>query len=73
MASAWCRRSTPPPCTSSPAGSISISTSMQPMSGFTPCNGAVTGTFNCNKNFGKSSDTSWEGLDIFQVGGVIFF
>ena len=26
-----------------------------------------------NKNFGKSLSTSWEGLDIFQVGGVIFF
>ena len=26
-----------------------------------------------NKNFGKNFSTSWEGLDIFQVGGVIFF
>ena len=26
-----------------------------------------------NKNFGKSFGTSLEGLDIFQVGGVIFF
>ena len=26
-----------------------------------------------NKNFGKNFGTSWEGLDIFQVGGVIFF
>ena len=24
-------------------------------------------------NFGKSLSTSYEGLDIFQVGGVIFF
>jgi hypothetical protein len=26
-----------------------------------------------NKDFGKSFGTSWESLDIFQVGGVIFF
>ena len=26
-----------------------------------------------NNNFGKSLSTSWEGLDIFQLGGVIFF
>ena len=26
-----------------------------------------------NKDFGKNFGTSWEGLDIFQVGGVIFF
>jgi hypothetical protein len=26
-----------------------------------------------NKNFGKSLNTSFEGLDIFQIGGVIFF
>jgi hypothetical protein len=26
-----------------------------------------------NKNFGKNFGTSWEGLDIFQIGGVIFF
>jgi hypothetical protein len=26
-----------------------------------------------NKNFGKGLSTSWEGLDIFQIGGVIFF
>jgi hypothetical protein len=26
-----------------------------------------------DKNFGKSLSTSWEGLDIFQIGGVIFF
>ena len=32
-----------------------------------------TGTFNCNKKFGKSLTTSWSGLDIFQIGGVIFF
>ena len=26
-----------------------------------------------NKNFGKNFSTSWESLEIFQVGGVIFF
>ena len=26
-----------------------------------------------NKNFGKSLDTSFEALEIFQIGGVIFF
>jgi hypothetical protein len=26
-----------------------------------------------DKNFGKGLSTSWEGLDIFQIGGVIFF
>ena len=26
-----------------------------------------------NKNFGKSLNTSFEGLDLFQIGGVIFF
>ena len=26
-----------------------------------------------NNNFGKGLSTSWEGLDVFQVGGVIFF
>jgi hypothetical protein len=26
-----------------------------------------------NKGFGKSLSNSWEGLDIFQLGGVIFF
>jgi hypothetical protein len=26
-----------------------------------------------NNNFGKGLNTSFEGLDIFQVGGVIFF
>jgi hypothetical protein len=26
-----------------------------------------------NKDFGKNFGTSWEGLDIFQIGGVIFF
>jgi hypothetical protein len=26
-----------------------------------------------NKDFGKNFSTSWDGLDIFQVGGVIFF
>ncbi|MGB6702546.1 MAG: hypothetical protein WBE67_10100, partial [Methyloceanibacter sp.] len=26
-----------------------------------------------NKHFGKNDNTSFEGLDIFQVGGVIFF
>ena len=41
--------------------------------GFTPCIGDPTGTFNCNKKFGKSLTTSWSGLDIFQLGGVIFF
>ncbi len=41
--------------------------------GFTPCIGDPTGTFNCNKKFGKSLTTSWDGLDIFQLGGVIFF
>jgi hypothetical protein len=40
---------------------------------FTPCIGDPTGSFNCNKKFGKSLSTSFEGLDIFQVGGVIFF
>ena len=26
-----------------------------------------------NENFGKSLETSFEGLDLFQIGGVIFF
>ena len=26
-----------------------------------------------NDHFGKSLSTSWSGLDIFQLGGVIFF
>jgi hypothetical protein len=29
--------------------------------------------FVANKNFGKRLNSSWEDLDIFQVGGVIFF
>ena len=33
----------------------------------------TNGVFVANKDFGKNFDTSWEGLDIFQVGGVIFF
>ena len=32
-------------------------------------NGAIV----VNKDFGKNFGTSWESLDIFQVGGVIFF
>jgi hypothetical protein len=38
---------------------------------FDPCFGNAD--FNCNKKFGKSLTTSWSGLDIFQLGGVIFF
>jgi hypothetical protein len=26
-----------------------------------------------NGKFGKNVSTSWEGLDVFQIGGVIFF
>jgi hypothetical protein len=31
------------------------------------------GVLSVNNNFGKGLNTSFEGLDIFQVGGVIFF
>lgn len=39
----------------------------------TTCVGNSGGSCYNNGKFGKSLNTSWEGLDIFQLGGVIFF
>ncbi|MGB3023116.1 MAG: hypothetical protein WBB50_13460, partial [Methyloceanibacter sp.] len=39
----------------------------------TTCVGNSDGSCYNNGKYGKSLNTSWEGLDIFQLGGVIFF
>ena len=39
----------------------------------TTCVGNSSGFCSSNGRFGQALQTNWEGLDIFQIGGVIFF